>query len=60
MLAQMGFHMGAQAASAVWVVVCRLLSVAAIGVLVAGCDRCGDFASPFKVEACRDTAPPRP
>jgi hypothetical protein len=38
---------------------CRLLSVLALGALLAACDRCGDFASPFKVEACRDAAPPR-
>jgi hypothetical protein len=55
-----GVKMQKQAAGAVCVVGCRLLIVAAIGALLAGCDRCGDFASPFKVEACRDTAPPRP
>jgi hypothetical protein len=37
------------------------LIVAAVGLLLAGCDRCGDFPSPFKVDmqACRDTTPPR-
>jgi hypothetical protein len=41
---------------------CRLLCVLAMGAIVAGCDRCGDWYSPFKVETavCKDTSPPRP
>jgi hypothetical protein len=56
----MGFEMREQVASAARGVVCRLLCILAMGVILAGCDRCGDWNSPFKVEACRDTAPPRP
>jgi hypothetical protein len=57
---QMGFVMREQPAKAVRAV-CRLLCVLAMGAIVAGCDRCGDWYSPFKVETvCRDTSPPRP
>jgi hypothetical protein len=56
----MGFVMREQPAKAVRAV-CRLLCVLAMGAIVAGCDRCGDWYSPFKVETvCRDTSPPRP
>jgi hypothetical protein len=60
MVVQRGLPMRKQAASAARVMVWRLLSIIAIGGLLAGCDRCGDFSPPFKVEACRDAAPPRP
>jgi hypothetical protein len=59
MVMQTGIKMRKFRVSAAPGVVCRLLAIAAIGAILAGCDRCGDWYSPFKVEACRDTAPPR-
>ena len=47
-----------QAASAVRATVFRLLCLLALGALLGGCDRCGDWYSPFKVEVCRNTTPP--
>jgi hypothetical protein len=57
---QMGFVMSEQPAKTARAFVCRLLCVVALGAIVAGCDRCGDWYSPFKVEVCKDTSPPRP
>jgi ABC-type uncharacterized transport system auxiliary subunit len=37
----------------------RIVCVLAVAAALAGCDRCGDFASPWKFQsqACRDEAP---
>ena len=39
----------------------RLLSVLALALLLAGCDKCGNwnlgFAAPFGIDACRNTVP---
>jgi len=59
MLCQTGSEMREQAASTARRFVCRLLCLLAMGAFLGGCDRCGDWYSPFKVEACRDTSPPR-
>jgi hypothetical protein len=39
----------------------RLLCILALGAIVAGCDRCGDWYSPFKVATtvCKDEVPRR-
>ena len=62
MLRQTGLDMSEQSVKAARALVCRLVCVLALGALVAGCDRCGDWYSPFKVgtTVCKDTSPPRP
>jgi hypothetical protein len=38
---------------------CRVACLIALGALLAGCDKCGDWFSPWRVQAdaCRDQAP---
>jgi recombinational DNA repair protein (RecF pathway) len=36
----------------------RLFCILGFGLALTACDRCGDFASPIKMQVCREQAPP--
>jgi len=46
-------------AKAALVAICRICCVFALAAALAGCDKCGDWYSPFKLhtESCKDEAP---